>query len=1053
MGARLSPVPEAAAEPRQAIELPATEVFALREAIARCGDAFAEFRAEGPGAAAPPWDAVVVTCATASQAVAAQEELSRRQGLGLFPKNCLLLALPDPKEGRAGSGGATLLALEHLARQWVTGEDGPAAGLFAGRRVLLIHSGGESQRLPAYAALGKIFAPLPVLLPQAVGAAIFDWLYCVASALPGQAGEVTLLSGDVLPVFNPQRLSAGDFAVRGLALPVPAATGEQFGVYVPGPGGRARRILQKPTRRELVAAGAVDAQGRVAVDTGIVTLALPTLEALLGAAGLAARGGKIVRRGSALLPPDGGGATAWDLYRDWLPSLGEERTLDRGASAVVRTLAAASQHITATVAQPREGVFVHLGSSRDFHQAIARDSLLRRLFPFTSQRESAIESGAEIGGAFVGRSLLGKQARLSRGALIDHCRVAGRLEVGEDAIASGLDVRSGEWLRVAPGRLCYQTALQPEGRRVTVVLGIDDNPKLALPEATCNSQTLQDWLRSRGVGGEELWPAETPQTLWEARLFVADDDDPDRRILTWIQELPSRGANGALERWRGPERYALRQLLDQADVAALARWRATLIGDVAAARVRADVLGNGDESFVSLFSGLTESQAQQALAELTTAAQSVAVTPNPLHRARYWRVLADLAAPDAGPEVASEALREHYQDLATAAVREAVSREAGSEAVLAGVARPGTVARVGSPVRIDFGGGWTDTPPFSLERGGAVLNAAVTLDGELPVWAEAEVLSEPRLVLESDDIGATLEVQSREEAAGYRNPADPFALLKACLVISGVLRADGQGPLNALAGGRGLRLRTFPRVPRGSGLGGSSVLGAAALRALGEVLGQPQDDALLSRQTLELEQVMTTGGGWQDQMGAIAPGLKLVSTESGLEQRPIVQPVPLTPAQLATFESHLVVAYTGHHRLAKNILRQVVMRYLGRDPLAMQALYQLRTVAEQLARAAAALDLELFGTLVNQAWLLNKTLDPQTSYPAIERLFSALAPHIYGAKLVGAGGGGFFFAVTRKPGQQDLVADIMARDREFAYGYVVRHEIWQGGLQVSSTIG
>jgi len=207
---------------------------------------------------------------------------------------------------------------------------------------------------------------------------------------------------------------------------------------------------------------------------------------------------------------------------------------------------------------------------------------------------------------------------------------------------------------------------------------------------------------------------------------------------------------------------------------------------------------------------------------------------------------------------------------------------------------------------------------------------------------------------------------------------------------------------------------------------------------------------LVVEQTLLLEQRLSTGGGWQDQMGAIAPGIKLVSTPAGLDQDPLVERIALTPAQLATLDAHLVVAYTGHHRLAKNILRQVVMRYLGRDPLAMQALYQLRIVAGQLARAAASFDLELFGTLVNQAWLLNKTLDPQTSYPAVERLFSALAPHVYGAKLVGAGGGGFLIAVTRRPNQQDLVADLIARDREFAYGYVVTHRIWEGGLQVTS---
>ena len=148
-----------------------------------------------------------------------------------------------------------MLALEALAGRWPEG--------LSGRRVLLIHSGGESQRLPAYAALGKIFAPLPVLLPQAPGSAIFDWLYLLASALPGAPGEVTLLAGDVLPVFDPLRLpplGGAPFAVRGVGQPVPPEVGRRFGVYLPDPDGGARRILQKPSLEELRAAGG--ARGR-----------------------------------------------------------------------------------------------------------------------------------------------------------------------------------------------------------------------------------------------------------------------------------------------------------------------------------------------------------------------------------------------------------------------------------------------------------------------------------------------------------------------------------------------------------------------------------------------------------------------------------------------------------------------------------------------------------------------------------------------------------------------------------------------------------------------
>src|ERR687891_1928345 len=120
-----------------------SELFTLREAIARTGETFSEFRAGiGAGGATPPWDAVVLTCATESQAAAAREELERRRTLGLFHDGCTLLALPDPPGGRVGSGGATLLVLDALASRWLAERPGSAvagvADFFRTRRVLLI---------------------------------------------------------------------------------------------------------------------------------------------------------------------------------------------------------------------------------------------------------------------------------------------------------------------------------------------------------------------------------------------------------------------------------------------------------------------------------------------------------------------------------------------------------------------------------------------------------------------------------------------------------------------------------------------------------------------------------------------------------------------------------------------------------------------------------------------------------------------------------------------------------------------------------------------------
>ncbi len=125
--------------------------------------------------------------------------------------------------------------------------------------------------------------------------------------------------------------------------------------------------------------------------------------------------------------------------------------------------------------------------------------------------------------------------------------------------------------------------------------------------------------------------------------------------------------------------------------------------------------------------------------------------------------------------------------------------------------------RVHAAARIDFGGGWTDTPPYSIERGGTVLNAAVTLRGRYPILAEAQGLAEPGLVLDSRDIEATLVPATVGDVLAYANPADPFALLKAALVLRGVVPQD-EDPARPLADlfrelGCGLRISTQTFIP------------------------------------------------------------------------------------------------------------------------------------------------------------------------------------------------------------------------------------------------
>ena len=122
--------------------------------------------------------------------------------------------------------------------------------------------------------------------------------------------------------------------------------------------------------------------------------------------------------------------------------------------------------------------------------------------------------------------------------------------------------------------------------------------------------------------------------------------------------------------------------------------------------------------------------------------------------------------------------------------------------VLAGAAAHGTglcahhqpveeEATVRLPLRVNWGGGWSDTPPYCNEKGGTVLNAAILLGGEYPVEVHVRRLPKPMVVLESADMGARGEFTAISDLQECHNPYDPFVLHKAALIACGVIPREG----------------------------------------------------------------------------------------------------------------------------------------------------------------------------------------------------------------------------------------------------------------------
>jgi len=873
------------------------------------------------------WSAVILTAGSQAQAEMYRQQIRHRSERGFLPRDVSWHVVADPEGRHIGSGGATLGALRAL------GQCDPA--WWGRNRVLVVHAGGESRRLPEYSLTGKLFGILPARTPWGENSTVFDETLALSTLWASRfSGGLVVSSGDVVLTFDAAGLDWERPGVVGAAIRQPIEVGTRHGIYVLDERGRVYSFLQKPTPEQVQAAGGIlsgdvasGASGaEVALDTGLLHF-----DAELSAS---------LSHLAATLPE----IPFLDLYRQFTLSLTGEAPCDLPELAGL--LHGAPFHCSLV-----DGTFTHVGTTSHF----------RGLFK----------------GGIVD-SILSPDSKLAPGALAIECHSTQPMRVGAGAIVHGVTDSAGP-MTVAEDTVVHQVPIRlPDGRRGFVIrtYGVEDDPKTPI----WFGRPILEAIKALDLHPEEVWPGipQYERCLWNARLFLFDN-----------RELPRLSLATSTE-------YADAEALTQArDRRRDANWRASA---VALARAETDVRPL-----------LIHAPGMHALADTGRALSADAV---------------DLEA-----KAPSEAASRHFQaslfyDQSGLAEESARARSAAFSAVQKAVAaralptfRTGSQGRspgvssltVSAPARIDFGGGWSDTPPFCLDWGGTVFNMAITLNGAYPIRTVVRSLEEPVVRLFSSEAAESLTSGSFSYAADV---GSPFAIHRAALEMLGFVR-PGE-PIH------GLEIRTEVNLPVGSGLGTSSVLAATVLKALLAIRGEDPSAQELSDLVLALEQSMTTGGGWQDQVGGIHPGAKLTMTGPGPRQRLRVEPVSCP----AGFAERFLLYYTGIRRIAKNLLGQVVGRYLAREVQTVQVLHSIKTLAVEMAYAMEESDWDYLGSLLDRHWQLNQILDPHTTNAPINALLESVRPYISGAKLAGAGGGGFLMLLAKTPGD---AADLRRR--------------------------
>lgn len=322
---------------------------------------------------------------------------------------------------------------------------------------------------------------------------------------------------------------------------------------------------------------------------------------------------------------------------------------------------------------------------------------------------------------------------------------------------------------------------------------------------------------------------------------------------------------------------------------------------------------------------------------------------------------------------------------------------------------------VRSPVRISFAGGGTDLPAYYERFGGAVLSTAINKyfytilckrnDARIQVISsDLRVFETWRDIASMDIRGSGLEI--------------PLAVLKE---LGCDLSVD---------------LFLSSEIPPGTGLGSSASVCVNILKTLTTYLRQPISKYETAERAFHVARnVLGRHVGRQDEFAAAFGGLNFITFhQNGFTE---VQPLDLNPELLRELQSRLMLFFTGSAHHSWTILQEQEKSTGSEKGSAVEALHEVRALADRMLAALRSENMSVFGSLLDEGWQAKKRISGKISNPKIDHLYSlARRNGAAGGKITGAGGGGFLLLFC-EPEHQEAVRSALhgAGIQEMAFAF------------------
>lgn len=879
----------------------------------------------------------------------------------------------DPVGARLGSGGGTTWLIE--ACRLNEDSEMPVNEWLKKEKRILLHAGGQSRRLPGYAPSGKILTPVPVFRwarGQKLSQNLLSLQLPLYEEIMQKAPDslhTLVASGDVYirNSMSLQDIPEVDVVCYGLWVDPALAT--NHGVFVSDRQAPDKLdfMLQKPSLADL---GQLAQTHLFLMDIGVWLLSDRAVELLM----------------KHSYEADGKTMKSYDLYSEFGLSLGEH---PRIADTELNQLSVA-------ILPLEGGEFYHYGTSRELISSTLAVQNLVRDQRAIMHRKVKPHPAMFVQNAEINLTLTAANSEL----WIENSHIGKQWELDNRHIITG--VPENDWLLTLPSGVCIDVVPVGENDWAVRPYGFNDPFKGASAdkETLFMGRPFMKWAEERGIHPEPF------ADLQNAPLFpVCNDIENLGLVMRWMVSEPE--LPGGREIWESSPKMSANELSDCANLPRLFSQRERF------RKANWPMLAANHEKSVFYQLDLADAAAEFAANQIDLPASLPSEAPlmkqihNRMFRARVLQL-------EGKPY--EEEQQEAFSLLRDGLIG-SVSRE--KQSPFLNVYRD-QIVWGRSPVRIDLAGGWTDTPPYCMYAGGNVVNVAIELNGQPPLQVYIKPSKEHKIILRSIDLGAMEVVSTWDELKDFRKIGSPFSIPKAALALAGFIPEFAAEHYPSLADqlkdfGCGMEVTLLAAIPAGSGLGTSSILAATVLGAVSDFCGLAWDKNIIGYRTLILEQLLTTGGGWQDQYGGVLHGLKLLQTGEGFNQNPSVRWLPEHLFTDPQYQACHLLYYTGITRTAKSILAEIVQGMFLNSGTHLRLLSEMKVHALDMFEAIQCGNFDTYGRLVGKTWEQNKALDAGTNPPAVEELIAQIKDYALGYKLPGAGGGGYLYMVAKDP--------------------------------------